>query len=296
MSTSRATLVGLLAISLWATLALLTALTGRTPPFLLMALTFAIGGAAGLAVAARRLGGLAALRQPFAAWAHGVGGLFGFHFLYFSALRLAPPAEAGLIGYLWPLLIVLFAAMLPGGRLEPRHVVGALLGLAGTGLLIAGRSGGFGFSGEHATGYAAAAACAVVWATYSVTSRFFGNVPTEAVAGFCLATAALAALSHLVFEATVWPDTVGQWLAVLALGLGPVGLAFFAWDVGMKRGDVATLGVAAYAAPLLSTLLLVAFGFAEPTVWLAAGCALIVGGAAVATLLGRRRKAASTIS
>lgn len=288
MSSSRATLVGLLAIALWATLALLTALSGHTPPFLLMALTFAIGGTAGLAVAARRPGGLTALQQPFAAWAHGVGGLFGFHFLYFSALRLAPPAEAGLIGYLWPLLIVLCAAMLPGGRLEARHVVGAVLGLAGTALLIAGRSGGFGFAGEHAAGYAAAAACAVVWATYSVTSRFFGKVPTEAVAGFCLVTALLAGLCHLAFEATVWPETVGQWLAVLALGLGPVGLAFFAWDVGMKRGDVATLGVAAYAAPLLSTLLLVAFGFAEPTLALGLGCALIVGGAAVATLFGRR--------
>ena len=294
MTASRATLIGSLAILLWATLAILTASTGAVPPFLLTALTFAVAGCASLAVAALRPGGLSALRQPWPAWAHGVGGLFGFHFFYFTALKLAPPAEASLVAYLWPLLIVLFAAALPGGRLAGRHLAGAALGLAGAGMLLADLAGGLGFSAEHAAGYAAAAACAVVWAGYSVTGRSFAHVPTEALAGFCLATSALAGLCHLALEATVWPAGLAEWLAVLALGLGPVGLAFFAWDVGMKRGDVATLGVAAYAAPLLSTLLLVASGLAQPTAVLAGGCALIVGGALVATLGGRwKRRSAS---
>lgn len=291
MTSARATLIGLTAIALWSTLALFTAATGATPPFLLTALTFAVAGLAGLGIAATRPGGLAALRQPWPVWAHGVGGLFGFHLLYFSALKLAPPAEAGLIAYLWPLLIVLFAAALPGGRLGARHVAGAVLGLCGTAALIAGRSGGFAFSGESLPGYAAAVACAFVWAIYSVASRAFAKVPTEAVAGFCLATAILAAACHLALEPTIWPASYGEWLAVLALGLGPVGLAFFAWDIGMKRGDVATLGVAAYTAPLVSTLLLVTFGFAKPSAALGLGCALIVGGALVATL-GRRKPAA----
>ena len=72
----------------------------------------------------------------------GVGGLFGYHALYFLALRFAPPAEAGLLNYLWPLLIVLFSSLLPGERLAPHHVIGALLGLAGTVLLFAGNSSG----------------------------------------------------------------------------------------------------------------------------------------------------------
>ena len=293
MTSARATLIGLTAIALWSTLALLTAATGAVPPFLLTALTFAIGGLAGLAVAATRPGGLTALRQPWPVWLHGVGGLFGYHLLYFTALKLAPPAEAGLIAYLWPLLIVLFAAMLPGGRLGVSHVIGAALGLAGTAALIGGRAGGFGFSGEAMPGYAAALACAFVWSIYSVASRAFARVPTEAVAGFCVATAILAGLCHLAIEPTIWPASTTEWLAVVALGLGPVGLAFFAWDVGMKRGDVATLGVASYAAPLISTLLLVAVGFAQATPALGLGCALIVGGAAVATLFGRRRAAPS---
>jgi hypothetical protein len=58
----------------------------------------------------------------------GVAGLFGFHFLLFLALRLAPPVEANLVNYLWPLLIVVLTPLiLPGWRLTPRHVTAALL-------------------------------------------------------------------------------------------------------------------------------------------------------------------------
>lgn len=287
MSRSSATLIGFTAILLWSTLALATSSTGAVPPFLLTALTFTIGGAVGIAAGLARGVGLSVLRQPWPVWVHGIGGLFGYHFFYFSALKLAPPAEAGLIAYLWPLLIVLFSAFLPGERLRPAHVAGALMGLAGTVVLLGARAGGFGFAPEYVPGYLAAAACAVIWSVYSVASRRFAHVPTEVVAGFCLATAALSALCHALFEPSVWPAG-SEWLAVVALGIGPVGIAFYTWDIGMKRGDVRLLGVLSYAAPVLSTLLLVVAGFAAPSGALAIACALIVGGAAVATLLARR--------
>ncbi|MFG1301028.1 DMT family transporter [Xanthobacter sp. V3C-3] len=282
MAPASATRIGLLAILLWSTLAVLTAATGKVPPFLLTALTFAIGGAVGLAAAAAGPG-LSVLRQRPLAWLHGVGGLFGYHFLYFAALKWAPPAEAGLINYLWPLLIVLLSALLPGGGLKRAHVIGALLGFAGTVLLLLGKGGFGGIEARYAPGYLAAFACAFIWSSYSVASRYFASVPTHAVAGFCLATAALAGLCHVAWEETIWPAGAGEWAAVVLLGLGPVGLAFYAWDIGMKRGDVRFLGVASYAAPVLSTLLLVATGFAAPTWTLAAACLLIVGGAFVAT-------------
>lgn len=285
---TRATLTGLIAILLWATLALLTAGSGTVPPFQLAAMTFFIGGLAGLPFLARSSSGFAALKQPPLAWLHGVGGLFGYHAAYFTALRLAPPAEAGLIAYLWPLLIVLFSAALPGEKLRAAHILGAVMGFAGTVVLITGRSDGLSYDPTYLPGYLAALACAVIWSVYSVASRRFPEVPTEAMAGFCLGTAALAAVAHLLFETTVWPTDNWQWLCVVGLGLGPVGLAFYVWDVGMKRGDMRLLGVASYAAPVLSTLLLVAFGFAQATTALGLACALIVGGACVATLLGRR--------
>jgi drug/metabolite transporter (DMT)-like permease len=289
LSSSRtvlaATLIGCLAILLWSVLALLTAASGTAPPFELAALTFAVGGGFGVAYAAAR-GRLGALLQPWPVWLVGVGGLFGYHALYYAALRRAPPAEASLIAYLWPLLIVLFSALLPGERLSWRHILGAVLGLAGAIVLLAGKAGGALFAGVGegaAIGYFLALCCAFVWSAYSLLSRRLKAAPTEAVAGFCLATAALAALCHFAFEATIVPDNAGQWLAIIGLGLGPVGLAFYVWDYGVKNGDIRLLGVAAYAAPVLSTLILVAAGFAPATPALGLACALIVAGAAIAS-------------
>jgi drug/metabolite transporter (DMT)-like permease len=281
-----ATLVGFGAIVLWSGLALLTALSGEAPPFELAALTFALGGLGGLAYAvARRRVWL--LLQPWRVWLVGIGGLFGYHALYFAALRRAPPADASLIAYLWPLMIVLFSAALPGERLRLRHVAGAALGFAGATLLFFSKGATFSAADPKIlVGYGLALGCAFVWSGYSILSRSFKVAPTEAVAGFCLATALLATLCHLAFETTVVPENAGQWLAIASLGLGPVGLAFYAWDYGVKRGDIRLLGVAAYAAPVLSTLILIVAGISQPTPALAAACALIVGGAVVGSREG----------
>lgn len=284
----KATLLGSGAILLWAALALLTAGSGRIPPFQLAAMTFAIGGGLGLASWIARPGAAAALRQPAPVWALGIGGLFGYHALYFAALRLAPPAEASLIAYLWPLLIVLFSALLPGETLRPAQVLGGVLGLIGVTVLMGAREGGFSFEARYLPGYLLAFGCAFVWSGYSVLSRRFGRVPTDAVVGFCLATAALSLLCHLAFETTVWPAGAVQWLCVLGLGLGPVGAAFYLWDFGVKHGDIRLLGVLSYFAPVLSTVFLVLAGIAAPTVSLLAACALIVAGAVAASWKGRR--------
>lgn len=288
---TKATLIGATAVLMWGMLALLTTLTGHVPPFQLVAMSFTVATAMIVlkwAIRGERPGSF--LRQPIGAWALGVGGLFGYHFFYFMALRNAPPVEAGLIAYLWPLLIVLFSALLPGERLRWWHVAGALAGLAGTVVLVTGGAGIDGFKSEHALGYAMAGACALTWSAYSIVNRRFGAVPTDTVGGFCAATVVLAAASHLAFETTAWPADLGQWLAVLGLGLLPVGAAFFAWDHGTKHGDIQVLGALAYAAPLISTVLLIAFGRGEATLFVGLGCLLIVGGAVLASkaMLTRR--------
>lgn len=292
MTSSTATLIGLTAIIMWSLLAALTVATGRVPPFQLLAMTFAIGACVGPVTWLWRPSATRALRQPLIVWLVGIGGLFGYHALYFLALRLAPPAEAGLVNYLWPLLIVLFSSMLPGERLAPHHIIGAVLGFAGTVLLFAG-NGGSQFNPAHIPGFVAAFVAAFVWAGYSVMSRKLAAVPTDAVAGFCLATALLAAACHFALEVTIWPETMAQWLAIGALGIGPVGIAFFAWDIGMKRGDIRVLGAASYATPLLSTAFLILAGFAKPTATLAAAAALIAVGGLVAAkdmVLGKPKR------
>lgn len=278
----RATLCGLAAILLWAALALLTVSTGDIPPFQLVAITFATGGLAGLAwIALSGRSPLAAFRWPPRVWLLGVAGLFGYHLLYFVALRMAPAAEANLINYLWPLLIVLLAAPVAGERLRWWHLAGAALGLAGLVVLALGR-GDIGFAGDHWKGYLAALGCAFAWSLYSTISRRFGEIPTDAVAGFCIVTALLAVPLHLIFETTVRPAGTLTWLALAALGFGPVGAAFYLWDIAVKHGDIRALGALSYLTPILSTLALIIAGRAQPSTALLLATALVVAGAVLA--------------
>ena len=283
-----ATLVGFSAVLLWSLLAFLTAASGTMPAFQLTAITFAVGGLSLLLI---RPASIKAMRQPPKVWLLGVGGLFGYHFAYFFALRSAPPVEAGLINYLWPLLIVVFSAFLPGERLKWQHVVGCLLALAGA-VLVVTKGRGFTLDAQYLPGYFAALCAALAWSSYSVLSRRFASVPSEAITGFCLVTAILAAVCHFAFEQTVWPNTAWQWAAVLGLGLGPVGLAFYVWDIGVKQGDIQVLGAASYLTPLLSTLVLILTGYAAYTHLVLIACLLITAGAIVAAkdLLFARRQ------
>ncbi len=278
---NRATASGCGALALWAFLAVLTRGASGIPPLQLTTMGFAVAGVLGVAVVAAR-GRISLLAQPPLAWAHGVGGLFGYHALYFAALAFAPAVEANLLNYLWPLLIVLLAAPILGMRLGPRRLLGVALGFGGCALLL---GGGAAFPPEAWLGFFCAVAAAFTWAFYSVLSRRFSLVPTEAVAGFCLASAALAAAAHAVFESWVWPDA-RQAVAALLLGLGPVGAAFFLWDYGMKQGDPRLLGTLAYAVPVASTLLLVAMGEAALDWRLLAAMALVAGGGWLAARAG----------
>jgi drug/metabolite transporter (DMT)-like permease len=281
LSSARATALGAGAVLLWSALALLTVGAKRLPPFQLLALTFAIAGAMGLALAAwrGRSPWAAAWRWPGAA-VLATAALAGYHLFYFVALRNAPPVDASLIAYLWPLLIVLFAGIAHGG-LRAAHVAGAALGLAGAWLILS-THGALALDPAYAPGYAAAAACALIWSAYSVANRRFAHAPVDIVTLACIATAILGAAAHALFERTVAPAPL-EWLAVALLGLGPVGAAFFLWDYGTKHGHLPLLGVLSYAAPVLSTLLLVAAGSAEPSWQLAAAALLVAGGAALAS-------------
>lgn len=286
----RATLIGLIAVLLWATLALFTTATGRVPPFQLLSLTFGIAFAVSLLrwlwLAGRnRAQFIRIFRQPWPVWLLGIVGLFGYHALYFTALRYAPPVEASLIAYLWPLLIVLMSALLPGERLHWTHLAGGAIGLVGAVLLVLQKAdGAVAFEAQYILGYLAALGCAFTWSIYSVMSRRFGQAPTDLVGAFCGATALLGIIAHIaVGEPTIWPADSWEWAAVVALGLGPVGLAFFVWDYGVKRGDIKALGACSYASPLLSTALLILAGQAEATATVILACLLIIGGAVIAS-------------
>lgn len=279
MTTRQATALGCGAIALWAFLALLGRAASEVPPLQLTAMAFAVSALLGIGIVAAR-GQLALLRQPLLAWLHGVGGLAGYHALYFAAIGLAPAAEANLINYSWPLLIVLFAAPILGLRLTWRHGLGTLLGGVGCLVLLSQGAGStstpLGWLGDLL-----ALGAAIIWALYSVTSRRMAKVPTEAVAGFCAASAAAALAGHVMFEPTVAPSALA-WLAILAMGAGPVGAAFYLWDIGMKRGDPRLLGTLAYATPVASTLALCVAGYAPWSAALLLAAALVTLGGVLA--------------
>ncbi|WP_271273963.1 aromatic amino acid exporter YddG [Aliamphritea hakodatensis] len=282
MKQRQATLIGFSAILLWGTLALFTRLTdGLIPPFQLMAMSFAI---AFLLMLSRFIFqghlGLRHLKHPKRVWLLGISGYFGYHFCFFSAMQLAPAVEVSLLAYLWPLLIVLLAGLLPGESLTLKHICGALLALLGCWLLISKPESGF--ESRYINGYLLAISCAFIWSGYSVLSRLISQVSTDTVAWFCAGTSLLALICHLALETTVWPEKTTQWAGIIGLGIGPVGIAFFTWDYGIKRGNLQLLGVLAYAAPLISTLLLVAAGLADTSWTLAVASLTIVAGSLIA--------------
>jgi drug/metabolite transporter (DMT)-like permease len=274
----RATLGGMCAIALWSSLALLTTLTAGLPPFLVLACCFGFAGLFGVAWVARGgRAGLRAMLAPVSAVALAACALFGYHALYFFSLKHAPPVEANLVNYLWPLLIVLFSGLLPGVRLRAGNLVGALLGLAAAALLVTGGHG-LAIDPTRGPGYLAAFAAAVVWGGYSVLNRRFAGVDSASIVPACVGVALAGMAMHGLFEPST-SISATQWLVLATMGAGPTGVAFALWDRGTKHGDIALLGSLSYLAPLLSTLLLVLAGRAEPHWIHAAAVGLLLLGA-----------------
>ena len=272
------------AILLWSTLAALGLALSHLPPFLLTGCALLLGALPG----ALRL---REWRVPLRTLCLGVGGLFGFHFLLFLALRLAPPVEANLVNYLWPLLIVVLTpVLLPGWALTPRHVVAALLGLAGAALAIGASPSAV--DARAAAGFALATGSALTGACYSLLVRRVPPFSSWAIGGFALASGMLALACHALFEprAAFLP---GDAWKLAALGLGPMGAAFYLWDIAMKRGDPRVIGTIAYATPVLSTLLLLLVTSRPLTPSLALATALIAGAAILAVTAAPALRASS---
>ena len=274
-----ANLLALGAIALWASLAALGVSLSHVPPFLLTGLSLLVGSV--IAVPLSR-GDYRQWRVPARTLVLGVYGLFGFHFLLFIALRHAPPVQANLVNYLWPLGIVVMAPLfLPGVQLTTRHVLAALLGFAGAALAILGR-GGDGASAVWAWGYIPAAASAFIWASYSLMTKRVKAFPTAAIGSFALASGLLSLLCHALLEPAV-VLTARDWGLIAILGLGPLGGAFFLWDAALKRGDARQIGVLSFLTPLLSTLTLIWVRGETPNASVAVAAVMIIGAAVMAT-------------
>ncbi len=272
-----ANLYALGAIALWSMLAALGVSLAHLPPFLLTGLALVIGSVPAWPLARQ-------WKVPARTLLLGVYGLFGFHFLLFIALRVAPPVEANLVNYLWPLLIVVLAPVfLPGLRLRAAHVAAALAGFAGAAIAILGAAQGVsGASGAWSWGYLPALGSAFIWASYSLWTRRVPAFPTAAIGLFGLVSGLLSLACHWALEPAA--AVSGRDLVLLAvMGLGPLGAAFFLWDKALKLGDARQIGILSYLTPLASTILLLVASGRSLTPSIALAAALIIGAAVVGT-------------
>ncbi len=279
-------LLALAAIALWGSLATLGVALASVPPFLLTGSGLLVGSLIALPLSGFDL---RRWRVPAPTLAVGVGGLFGFHFLLFMALRLAPPVQANLVNYLWPLgMVVLAPWFLPGMRVRIGHVAAALLGFAGACVAMLGRAPAAPalHAGFH-WGYLFAFGSALIWAGYSLMTRRLPPFPTAAVGGFAAIAGVLALLCHVLLEAPTHLSAA-QWGLIALLGLGPLGGAFFLWDAALKRGDPRRIGLLAFLTPLLSTALLMLVRRQRPDASIVLATLMIVGAAWWGSRVGAR--------
>jgi drug/metabolite transporter (DMT)-like permease len=261
------------AIVLWASLASLGVSLRHVPPFLLTGLALVIGSMPAWPLARH-------WKVPPRTLALGIYGLFGYHFLLFIALRLAPAVEANLVNYLWPLLIVVLAPLfLPGLHLRPAHVLAALAGFSGAAIAILG---GGSVTGAWSWGYLPALGAAFIWASYSLGTRRVPAFPTAAIGLFGLVSGLLSLACHVLLEPRT-PLSLRDGALIAAMGLGPLGAAFFLWDKALKTGDARHIGILSYLTPLASTSLLMLVTGRPLTAGIAAAAALIIGAALVGT-------------
>ncbi len=286
---TRANLLALAAIAMWSSLASLGVALRHVPPFLLTGLSLMVGGLIALPLSGFKL---AAWRVPWSTLALGVYGLFGYHFLLFVGLQNAPPVQANLVNYLWPLLIVVLApVLLPGLTMRWQHILAGLIGFTGAAIVILASAGGHadaaaqtpdGLQGQWLWGYLAAAVAALIWSTYSLLTRRVAHFDTAAIGTFAWISGLLALLCHWLMEPGVALG-LHDWTLIGLMGLGPLGGSFFLWDKALKLGDARHIGLLSYLTPLLSTSLLLWVSGRDLTWPVAVAGVMIVGAAWLGT-------------
>ena len=275
----RSNLLALGAILMWASLATLGLRLSHLPPFWLTGVALLIGSLIALPLSGFDI---SQWRVPLRTLALGVYGLFGFHLLLFIALRHAPPVQANLVNYLWPLgMVVLAPLLLPGLRLTWRQGLAACTGFAGAALAI---TGGHALDSTPAWGYLPALASALVWASYSLLTQRVAAFHTSAIGLFALVSGLLSLVCHAVLEPAAQLHAQ-DWPALLLMGLGPLGAAFYLWDAALRQGQAQQIGLLSFLTPLLSTWLLLCSSGQTITIATGLAAVLIVG----AAWLGRAR-------
>lgn len=279
-----ATFYGINAILMWGILALLGSLTIEIPAFQLLFICFLISALIMFGRRFLRKEPLFSLpKLKLSQWLIGTSGLFGFHFFYFMALKQAPVLEVSLIVYLWPLLL---AVMVASREQRFQAIIGGVVGFLGIVVIMTSR-GELNLSLDSTAGYLLALLCALIWSSYSAyLAKSPGDV--DDIGWISLAVASLSLVAHLTLESDCslsvdyWQFSSSAWLGAILLGLGPVGGAFYLWDLGLKKGNQSLLASLSFCAPLISSISLILVGQEAASMALLIAVALIMFGGLIA--------------
>ncbi len=268
-------ILGIITICCWGSLATFGNLLIHLPPFYILGVAFLIGS-------------IPALFKPkdlfpkpkILVW--GVLGYFGYHFFLFYAFRFAPAIEANLINYLWPVIMVLLTPLaFPENKLKSYHIVGACLSVIGSVVLVVGKGGDLKW--DNIFGYLLAFGAALTWPIYSIGKKKMEATSVWAIGSFCLISGLFCFTTHFLIEPRVVLQSSDAW-KLLVMGIGPFGIAFYTWDLALKKGDARVMGALAYLTPVLSTLGLVFFAGQEMVFHTFLAMILIIVGASAGLL------------
>lgn len=268
------TLSGLIAIALWSLFGVLFIYVKALPPFEILTIVFILGYAAFTAVQMARNEDIKSYWcQPVKYYLFWLSGAGLYTILIYTAFKFAPIFEANILNYLWPILLVVFSAMIARVRLPLYRIAGLLMGFIGAALMFLPERSGFAF-GNFGWGHLLAAAAGVCWALYSAFTRKY-LFPVGFQAPVFLIFAGICLVIHLIFEQTVMPNAM-QWTFLLLLSVSRI--SYVLWDYGMKHGNVTLLASVSYFLPLISSVLLMVFGEKPGQPEIALSAVLVIAG------------------
>lgn len=287
----RATLIGFLATLGWACYGALVVATDQTPPVLALAIFFT---AAALTLLGRRLwlgyGVTDLFRMPWSTVGLGFFGLFGNNLLFVLAFTSgANPVSVNIVAFSWPVMMTAIVLLVGLARATWWDALAMVLGFVG---FVA-----ISYDGTTLAlhpGLIMAAAGALLWALYSALRRVVPVGVPDAMTAFTSLSAIAAWATHFVIGEP-FQSSSDDLIALIVVGILPVGLANLMWDYGTRLGDPVLLAGLSFLEPLLASSLIalvhgVPFRLAD-----LAGLALILLGIGCSVLSERLRRRRAAI-
>ena len=214
-------------------------------------------------------------------------GLFLYSGLYYYGLSQLTSQEACLLNYLWPMMIVLFAALLLGERITLRTAVALLLSFSGVVVLTLGGEGSA--EGNGLLGTAACLLAALCYGLFCVLNKRRNIDQTVMMIMAWGVTAVCSLPVTLLTEEWVTPMWT-QWIGLLWLGVFIDAVGYLWWAMALQEArDAATVANLAYAVPLLS-LVVSAITLGEEMSGAAVGALVLIMGGILLQSVRRGKK------